>query len=112
MRDLLPEVAPAMPSGVLLFVVPTPPEITAAFEITDERCRPPPDALQWGDLATCFPSVAGAADGGISSMIYTSGTTRNPKGGRRLDVGDDPAQLRAFLMDKVLALRRIGSCAQ
>jgi long-chain acyl-CoA synthetase len=56
--DLLPEVAPAMPSGVPLFVVPTPPEITAAYEITDERCRPPSDALQWGDLAASGPWLA------------------------------------------------------
>ena len=69
--DLLPEVVPAMPSGVPLFVVPTPPEIAAAYRITDERCRPP-DALQWDDLATCFPPVAGTASEGIASMIYTS----------------------------------------
>ena len=69
--DLLPEVVPAMPSGVPLFVVPTPPEIAAAYGITDER-RWPPDALQWDDLATCFPPVAGTASEGIASMIYTS----------------------------------------
>ena len=102
--DLLPEVVPAMPSGVPLFVVPTPPEIAAAYRITDERCRPSADALQWGDLATCFPPVVGAAGRGISSMIYTSGTTGNPKGARRLDIGADPAQLRTFLMDEVFGI--------
>lgn len=101
--DLLPEVVPAMPSGVPLFVAPTPPEIAAAYGITDELCRPPADALQWDDLATCFPPVAGAARG-ISGMIYTSGTTGNPKGVRRLDSGADPSQLRAFLMDKVFGI--------
>ena len=44
--DLLPEAAPAMPSGVPLFVVPTPTEVAAAYGITDERCRPPADAPQ------------------------------------------------------------------
>src|SRR5438128_10532300 len=41
--DLLPEVAPAMPPAVPLFVVPTPPEIAAAYGIADEPCRPPAD---------------------------------------------------------------------
>src|SRR5271165_5856976 len=102
--DLLPEIVPAMPSGAPLFVVPTPPEIAAAYGIADEPCRPPPDALEWDDLATSFPPVAGASAGGISSMIYTSGTTGNPKGVRRLDIGGDPAQLRTFLMDKVFGI--------
>ena len=43
--DLLPEVVPAMPSGVPLFVVPTPPEIAAAYGIADEPYRPPPDEI-------------------------------------------------------------------
>jgi len=102
--DLLLEVVPAMPSGVPLFVVPTPPEIAAAYGIAAKPCRPPPDALEWDDLAISFPPVAGASAGGISSMIYTSGTTGNPKGVRRLDIGGDPAQLRTFLMDKVFGI--------
>jgi acyl-CoA synthetase (AMP-forming)/AMP-acid ligase II len=89
--------------GCRFFVVPTPPEIAAACGITDARCRPP-DALQWDDLATCFPPVAGAASEGIASMIYTSCTTGNPKGVRRLDIGADPAQLRTFLMNKVFGI--------
>jgi long-chain acyl-CoA synthetase len=93
--DLLPEVAPAMPPDVPLFVVPTPPEIAAAYGIADDLCTPPPKALQWDDLLTCFPPVGEAATGAISSMIYTSGTTGNPKGVRRLDMGPETAQLFA-----------------
>jgi len=52
--DLLAEVALAVPPGVPLFVVPTPPEIATAYGIAEERCAPPPDALQWDDLVTCF----------------------------------------------------------
>src|SRR5206468_8511931 len=52
--DLLPEVAPAMPSGVPLFVVPTPTDIAGAYGIDEELCRPPADALLWEDLVTCF----------------------------------------------------------
>ena len=84
-------------------MVPTPPEIAAAHGITDERCRPP-DALQRDDLATCFPPVAGTASEGIASMIYTSCTTGNPKGVRRLDIGADPAQPRTVPMNKVFGI--------
>jgi long-chain acyl-CoA synthetase len=93
--DLLPEVGPAMPSEVPLLIVPTPPEIAAAYGIADELCRPPVGALQWEDLATCFPPRPEAAAEVISSMIYTSGTTGNPKGVRRLDIGPETAQLFA-----------------
>src|SRR5207237_7980011 len=53
--DLLLEVGPAMPPGVPLFVVPTPPEVAAAYPITEELCTPPADVLLWDDLVTCFP---------------------------------------------------------
>ena len=93
--DLLSEVAPAVPPGVPLFVVPTPPEIAAAYRIADELCRPPPDVLQWEDLVSCFPPLPEAEAGVISSMIYTSGTTGNPKGVRRLNLGPEAARLFA-----------------
>jgi long-chain acyl-CoA synthetase len=93
--DLLPEVGPAVPSGVPLFIVPTPPEIAAAYRIDDQLCTPPADAMLWEDLVACFPPVPEAAAGAISSMIYTSGTTGNPKGVRRLDMGPAAAQLFA-----------------
>ena len=93
--DLLPEVMPAIPPHVPLFVVPTPPEIAAAYGIARALCTPPTDALQWEDLITCFPPQPEAAAGVISSMIYTSGTTGNPKGVRRLDLGPEAARLFA-----------------
>src|ERR1700732_3812829 len=96
--DLLPEVGPAMPPGVPLFAVPTPPEIAAAYRITEELCIPPADALVWDDLVTCFPPLPEAPAGVISSMIYTSGTTGNPKGVRRVDMGPAGAQLVAAVV--------------
>ena len=102
--DLLPEVGPAMPPDVPLFVVPTPPEIAAAYGIAGERCDAPPEALQWEDLVSCFSPVPETTAGATSSMIYTSGTTGHPKGVRRLNLGRDPAQLRALLMDEVFGI--------
>ena len=43
--DLLPQLQPAMPPGVPLLVVPTPPEIAASYGLADAPCRPPSGAL-------------------------------------------------------------------
>jgi long-chain acyl-CoA synthetase len=102
--DLLPEVAPAMPPEMLLLAVPTPPEIAAAYGIADDLCTPPPEALQWEDLVTCFPPLPEAPTGVSSSMIYTSGTTGNPKGVRRLDMGPEVAQVFAVMTAKVFGI--------
>src|SRR5438552_9562804 len=37
--DLLPQVLPALPEGAALLVVPTPPEIAAAYAVPAEQCR-------------------------------------------------------------------------
>src|SRR4029077_17665245 len=55
--DLLPEVAPAIPPGVPLFVVPTSPEIAAAYRIAEELSILPAGSLAWDDLVTCFPPL-------------------------------------------------------
>jgi long-chain acyl-CoA synthetase len=102
--DLLPEVAPAMPSGVPLFVVPTPPEIAGAYGIDAGLCGLSADALQWEDLVACFPPLPEAPAGVISSMIYTSGTTGSPKGVRRLDMGQGAAQLFAAIVRDVFGI--------
>jgi long-chain acyl-CoA synthetase len=82
-RDLLPQVQEGIPGGVHTFVVPTPPEIQAAYGISVDESRPPQEAPEWSDwIATHRPQVLNAPPP-PSSMIYTSGTTGNPKGVRR-----------------------------
>jgi len=56
-----------------------------------------------GHFATCFPPATGAAGGGFPDDLHLR-HTRDPKGVRRLDIGDDPAHLRALLMDKVFGI--------
>jgi long-chain acyl-CoA synthetase len=85
--DLLPQAGPAVPKGVALIVVPTPPEIAAAYGVTAAQCRVPAGARLWDEWLAGFSSMAEGAAGAISSMIYTSGTTGNPKGVRRLNLG-------------------------
>jgi long-chain acyl-CoA synthetase len=81
--DLLPRVQSGIPQGVRVFVVPTPPEIQAAYGIAPEQCAPPGGLPEWGDwIGQQEPRELGLPPP-PSSMIYTSGTTGNPKGVRR-----------------------------
>ena len=82
--DMLPQVGPAVPDGVQLLVVPTPPEIAAAYALPASASALPAGAKIWDDWVMSFAPLPGSAAGGISSMIYTSGTTGNPKGVRRI----------------------------
>jgi len=90
--DLLPQVAPAVPEGVPLLVVPTPPEIAAAYGIPTEQCRVPPGVRLWHEWLADFVPLAEGPPGAISSMIYTSGTTGHPKGVRRINLGPEFAE--------------------
>ncbi|MFC0283607.1 acyl-CoA synthetase [Camelimonas abortus] len=80
--DLLPGIRGAIPEGVPLFVVETPPEIRAAYNIPDERCVMPEGVTRWSDWLEQFPPATEQLEA-PGSMIYTSGTTGNPKGVRR-----------------------------
>jgi long-chain acyl-CoA synthetase len=95
--DLLPQVAPAVPEGVPLLVVPTPTEIAAAYDIPAEHCAVPAGALLWGEWLARFTPMPEGTPGAISSMIYTSGTTGHPKGVRRLNLGPEFAETVALV---------------
>jgi long-chain acyl-CoA synthetase len=100
--DLLPRLIPALPAGVALLVVPTPPEIAGAYDIPLADCAAPSGALLWQEWLTGFAPLASPGVGAPSSMFYTSGTTGNPKGVRRLDLGPSLVELAARLAAEVL----------
>jgi len=81
--DLLPQIRAGIPDGVETFVVPTPPEIQAAYGISEQQSIPPPSARQWSDWVGRQQPRELTGSPPPSSMIYTSGTTGNPKGVRR-----------------------------
>jgi len=81
--DLLPQIQAGVPEDVQIFVVPTPPEIQAAYDIPPEHCAPLEGLLVWDDWINQHAPQELAAPPPPSSMIYTSGTTGNPKGVRR-----------------------------
>jgi long-chain acyl-CoA synthetase len=90
--DLLPEVAPAVPEDVPLLVVPTPPEIAAAYGLPDKRCQAPAGSLLWDEWLAGFSPMPEGTSAALSSMIYTSGTTGHPKAVQRLNLGPEFAE--------------------
>src|SRR5258708_18687251 len=81
--DLLGKIASGIPAGVKVLAVPTPEEIAAAYNVPTEKRQVPAGIETWdGFVARSAPNTQPpkAARG---SMIYTSGTTRRPKSGRR-----------------------------
>lgn len=84
--DLLPAIAGAIPPMCKVLVVPTPPEVAAAYGIQAQDV--PAGATAWTDFIAGQPAWSGAPRQQRSTMIYTSGTTGHPKGVRR-----DPADV-------------------
>jgi long-chain acyl-CoA synthetase len=78
--DLYPRIAAAVPAGVAVFGVTTPPEIAAAYGVAAGAAVGLEDWDAW--VARQTPLPAGAPPP-RASMIYTSGTTGRPKGVRR-----------------------------
>ncbi|WP_293899011.1 acyl-CoA synthetase [Phenylobacterium sp.] len=79
--DLIEPIRSALPPGVPVLVVPTPPEIAESYGID-----PPPTPagmLEWDAWLEGFEPYAGPPSTGGGTVIYTSGTTGRPKGVRR-----------------------------
>jgi long-chain acyl-CoA synthetase len=81
--DLLPGVAAAVPKGVAVLVVETSPEIAAAYGIGPDQCAVPPGHTNWSDWLEGHVVGEPRAPAALSAIIYTGGTTGNPKGVRR-----------------------------
>ncbi len=81
--DLLAQIASGIPAGVKVLAVPTPEEISAAYNIPAERRAAPAGAMLWDDFVAASPARTAPPKPARGSMIYTSGTTGRPKGVRR-----------------------------
>ena len=88
-EDLLPPVRDAIPEGLPVVVVETPPHIRAAYGL---QAAAPDDGLpRWHELLAAAAPFAGEAEPAPSSIIYTSGTTGRPKGVKRAAFTDEEA---------------------
>jgi long-chain acyl-CoA synthetase len=98
--DMLHQLRDAIPTGVTVLGVPTPPEILSSYKID-------PDHLKTPDFAIDLESWLGQQrpyDGEMrpqpQNMIYTSGTTGHPKGVRR----DAPTPEQSASAERLRAL--------
>ena len=81
--DLLRTAGDAVPEGLRVFTVATPPEIRDAYGLSAAACAPPSQAAEWERWLDAFPPRTAPPVALRASMIYTSGTTGRPKGVRR-----------------------------
>ncbi len=81
--DLLASVRAAIPAGVTILVVPTPPEIAEAYGVLPEACAVPAGMIDWTTWIEGFDIYVAPAAPPPGTIIYTSGTTGHPKGVRR-----------------------------
>ncbi len=80
--DMLAPIAGAIPKGVTVIVVATPPEIQLSYGIARELCAVPKGMLEWTSWTNGFEPRTQALEA-PGTIIYTSGTTGRPKGVRR-----------------------------
>ena len=81
--DLLGSVRCAIPPGVAVLVVETPPEIADAYGVHAERRAAPVDLPVWSAWLKGFEPFVGEGEAAPGAIIYTSGTTGRPKGVKR-----------------------------
>jgi long-chain acyl-CoA synthetase len=81
--DLLHPLRNAIPKGVTVLGVPTPPEILANYSINPDHLDVPEFATDFEPWLGKHPRYDGPMLPQPQNMIYTSGTTGHPKGVRR-----------------------------
>jgi len=73
----------AIPPGVTVLSVPTPPEILSSYKIDPDILAPPAFAIEFETWLAQHQPYDGPIVPQPMNMIYTSGTTGHPKGVRR-----------------------------
>ena len=81
--DMLHQLREAIPQGVTVLSVPTPPEILASYKINPNHLSTPDFAIDFESWLTQHERYDGPVVPQPQNMIYTSGTTGHPKGVRR-----------------------------
>ncbi len=102
--DLLADIAEAMPEGVPVFVVETPPEIAEAFQVSPDKRIVPDGRTDWAAWIAGFEPLAPEVADPPGAMIYTSGTTGRPKGVRRAPPTPEQALSSAMTIGTVFGL--------
>ncbi len=98
--DLIEPIREALPPGVPVLVVPTPPEIAEAYGVSPEACAVPAGMTDWTTWLEGFEPYDGPAQAAPGTIIYTSGTTGHPKGVRRRPPTDEQAEATARILTR------------
>jgi long-chain acyl-CoA synthetase len=99
--DLFPAIADAVPDGMMVIGVPTPPEIRAAYRVGD--AEPVGHRYErWIDELAPWDQAPEQAP---SSVIYTSGTTGRPKGVVREPQTDEGREATNLVVEHIFGLR-------
>jgi long-chain acyl-CoA synthetase len=93
--DLWPAIAPSVPDGLALVIVPAGGEGSA---------KGPDGAAWWPDLLADRDPWAQSPEGAPMSIIYTSGTTGTPKGVVRAPSGDDQREAMQAMLGEIFGL--------
>jgi len=96
--DLIEPIRAAIPDGVAVFVVPTPPEIQSSYGIPSDRTSVPAGGREWYAWLKQFQPMTQPAVDGPGTIIYTSGTTGRPKGVRRTPPTPEQAATSAGIL--------------
>jgi long-chain acyl-CoA synthetase len=103
--DLLPQIRAGIPDHVPAFVVPTPPEVSTAYGISEEACNVPAGYEDWNNWVTRQPEWTKPPRASRTNMIYTSGTTGRPKGVRREPSTAAMQQVTARMVSRIFDIR-------
>jgi len=81
--DMLAQAQLAAAPNTTILVVPVPPEMAAAYRIPTEQCSAPEESIDWNRWLHGYEPLDEGQTSNGTLMMYTSGTTGNPKGVRR-----------------------------
>ena len=98
--DLLHQLGDAVPQGVTVLSVPTPPEILTSYKIDPDHLARPEFARDFEGWLAEQPRYDGPPVPQPMNMIYTSGTTGHPKGVRRAA----PTSQQSAAMERMRAM--------
>lgn len=103
--DLLASVRDGVPAQTRILVVDTPPEIAAAYRVPPARCSASEGETAWEPWLRGFAPLQEVSRSVRTSVIFTSGTTGNPKAVVREPAAGEAAVALADMGRTIFGLR-------
>jgi long-chain acyl-CoA synthetase len=103
--DLLAAVRDGVPAGTRILVVDTPPEIAEAYRVPSSLCRAPAGETAWEPWLGSHAPLQEASKAVRTSVIFTSGTTGNPKAVVRAPAAGEAAAALADMGRTIFGMR-------